>query len=69
MTQSLPAKNRCPRCGNNNRCALSNDPAATECWCFAKPIAAPMPQDDNASCYCVDCLRKLAAARGDLQKR
>ena len=61
---------RCPRCGQPNRCAQAGqDQPVQDCWCFHVPIAPgaleqlPAEAGDRA-CLCPNCLRALAGEPG-----
>lgn len=51
------ASRRCPRCGRVFACGMLS--GASRCWCADMP--AVVPDGDGTSCYCPDCLRRVAA--------
>jgi hypothetical protein len=53
----------CPRCGADNRCALTAGLPIEQCWCIQGPATLPPPADPAASCFCARCLREVNDAR------
>ncbi|MBV7314248.1 cysteine-rich CWC family protein [Shewanella sp. NIFS-20-20] len=56
---------RCPRCGVDNQCAISQGADIQQCWCQrqpfpTKPPLSPLP--DNA-CLCQACADDLLRAQ------
>jgi hypothetical protein len=61
---------RCPRCGQANRCAQAGQTqAVADCWCFHTPIEQslidqlPAEQRDK-SCLCPNCAHILSGESG-----
>jgi len=59
----------CPRCGQDNRCAVTAGKEVSECWCFSQPIlpqalAAVPPEALGKACLCPRCARDGAAVEG-----
>jgi hypothetical protein len=52
----------CPRCGADNRCALTTGTAIENCWCSQRPAMLPLPASATADCYCARCLVVLLEA-------
>ncbi|WP_068829456.1 cysteine-rich CWC family protein [Pseudomonas sp. BMS12] len=56
---------RCPRCGQPNRCAqASSAQPVQDCWCFHTPIAHQvldaLPVEQRGTrCLCPNCARVL----------
>ncbi|RYZ56992.1 MAG: hypothetical protein EOP07_11135 [Proteobacteria bacterium] len=54
-------KDSCPACQKPNLCALSQ--GLENCWCMAVEPRVPLGEA-NASCYCQDCLDRIARVGG-----
>ncbi|WP_043309576.1 cysteine-rich CWC family protein [Pseudomonas sp. ML96] len=56
---------RCPRCGQPNRCAqATQEQAVQDCWCFHTPIEAKVLEELPAelrdkTCLCPNCAKAL----------
>jgi hypothetical protein len=62
-----PGANRCPLCGQANRCAMEVERTTGQkqppCWCtqvdFSADLLARVPADrQRLACICADCARK-----------
>ncbi|HTC53981.1 MAG TPA: cysteine-rich CWC family protein [Steroidobacteraceae bacterium] len=57
-----PAAERCPRCGQPNRCAVAaGSDAQRRCWCMDQSFPAALPQGGGPACLCQACVQQLAA--------
>jgi hypothetical protein len=68
---ALPAADRCPLCGEPNRCAMELQMATGQpqppCWCtragFSAELLAQVPPDARGrACICAACASRTAPA-------
>ena len=52
------SRKKCTSCGQGFLCGAELHEGA--CWCSELPLKMEIPDEqDDASCYCPDCLKKL----------
>ena len=59
-------KQKCPLCGQPNRCAMAEGHAVGACWCVSIKLTADMleavpTEDRGVRCICDTCARALAS--------
>ena len=60
---------RCPRCGQANRCAQAgHEQAVSDCWCFHMPVDARVLDELPAELRGKVCLCPACAAATDPRK-
>jgi hypothetical protein len=60
-------KQKCPLCGQPNRCAMAEGQLVGACWCVSIRLTADMleavpTEDRGVRCICVTCARALASS-------
>lgn len=60
MTLEIYEAKLCPLCQKDNKCGLTNNPLARDCWCFKagfpKEIFELLPPDREKVCICEICM-------------
>jgi hypothetical protein len=59
-------KQKCPLCGQPNRCAMAEGHSVGACWCVSIRLTADMleavpTEDRGVRCICATCARALAS--------
>ena len=60
-------KQKCPLCGQPNRCAMAEEHPVDTCWCVSIRLPADMleavpTEDRGVRCICETCARALASS-------
>jgi len=64
--QMLSDKQKCPLCGQPNRCAMAEEHPVGACWCVSIRLTADMleavpTEDRGVRCICETCAHALAS--------